>query len=303
MIETDGGSGDVFAELMTTTLYHLPSNLGTGSTTPCSSTADCTGDQSCPNTGFCSGSTSRKHVWKQAVFGIRENVGLAREDRWVEMDPTRRMGVLTHPAWLAAHGANFEDDASMVQRGNWIRAKIFCQSFGTLDDVQGLVAMLPAQPEETAMHRSARDRVYLATESPETEGSAECFGCHQYMNSLGAPFELFNHAGFERESDHGAPPDGSTVVDNLPDPALNGTYATPFEFVQAIASSNYARRGFVRHAFRFFMGRDEVLADGCTLVEMETALGSTGSYFAMLEALVRSETFVYRHDPALGDDR
>lgn len=301
VVETDAGAGDVFNELMTSSLYHLPSNLGSGGSIPCASEDDCpdTGATRCPNTGFCSGSVSRYHVWKQAVFGLRENVGLERADRWLSME--RRRGVLTHPAWLAAHGGNFEDDASLVERGNWIRSQLFCQSFGTLDDVQGLVAMLPAQPEEAADLLSARARVFQATESEETEGASACFGCHQYMNSLGNPFEAFNHAGFERAYDHGGDVDGSTVVDNLPDAALNRAYANPLEFVEALGGSAYARRGFVRHAFRFFMGRDEVLGDSCTLVEMEDALERTGSFFSMLEALLMSETFTHRRDTDLDE--
>ena len=296
VIETDQGDGDVFEELMTTTTWHLPSNLGAGSSVPCSSAMDCEGtsQQYCTHTGFCTGSTRRSHYWMQAVFGVRENVGTAREDRWVEMDASRRMGVLTHPAWLAAHGGNFEDDASLVLRGNWIRRRVFCQSFGDLSDVRGLVAMLPAQPEDGPM-LSARQRVVHATEDPATEDAASCFGCHQFMNSLGYPFELYNHAGFERAYDHGGAVDGSTVIDNLPDPALNRAYASPMELVQAIATSREARRGFVRHAFRFFMGRDEVLEDRCTLMEMEAALNESGSFFAMIEALISSETFEYRH--------
>lgn len=304
VLETDEGDGDIFEELLTTTTWHLPSNLGAGSSRRCESEADCSdGQPRCATTGYCTSTTSRYHIWMQAVFGIHENVGTSREDRWVEMDPSRRMGVLTHPAWLAAHGANFEDDASLIERGLWIRTQIFCQSFGSLDDVQGLVAMLPARSDDGSDRLSARQRVFQATEDPEVEGTQACFGCHQYMNSLGYPFELFNHAGFERATDHHGAPDGSTVIDNLPDPALNRAYATPFELLQAIAMSAYARRGFVRHAFRFFMGRDEVLADGCTLVEMEEALNRTGSYLSMLEALVASETFVYRHMPEEGDGR
>ncbi|MFK7989110.1 MAG: DUF1588 domain-containing protein [Sandaracinaceae bacterium] len=292
VVETDEGSGDVFEELMTTTTWHLPSNLSAGSTIPCTDDSVC-GEQTCTHTGYCTDSTRRSHYWMQAVFGIRDNVGTAREDRWVEMDEGQRMGVLTHPAWLAAHGGNFEDDASLVVRGNWIRRRLFCQSFGDLSDVRGLVAMLPPQPDDGML--SARQRVYQATEDPETENAASCFGCHQFMNSLGNPFELYNHAGFERAYDHGGAPDGSTVVDNLPDPALNRAYATPMEMVQAFGASEEARRGFVRHAFRFFMGRDEVLEDACTLVEMEAALAENGSFFAMMEALISTETFTHRH--------
>ena len=45
-----------------------------------------------------------------------------------------------------------------------------------------------------------RERIVEKTEAPE------CIGCHQLMNPLGYPFEIYNHAGFLRESDHGAAP-------------------------------------------------------------------------------------------------
>jgi hypothetical protein len=129
----------------------------------------------------------------------------------------------------------------------------------------------------------------------ESEDGDTCRSCHEEMNSLGLPFETFNHAGFERASDHGSAPDSSTVITNLPDSSLNRNYSTTQEFIEALAGSAYARRGFVRHAFRYFMGRPEVLADGCTLAEMEATLDETGSFFAMMEALIVSQTLTHRH--------
>jgi len=202
--------------------------------------------------------------------------------------PEDRLGVLTHPAWLSSHGGNFEDGPSMVYRGRWIRENLFCETVPGLDLVMVEAKLLPSSPE-----LSARERMFQTLE--ESEDGPTCRSCHDLMNPLGLPFESFNHAGFVRVEDHGAAPDGSTVVANLPDPALNGTYAGSADFIQALARSPYARRGFIRHAFRFFMGRDEVMADGCTLAEMEAALDETGSFFSMMEALISSETFTHRH--------
>jgi hypothetical protein len=252
------------------------------------------GDPRCPNyftctaIGRCGGSISGAGPTEAPrVYGIDTPIEAFPDERWVTMHAAR-LGVLTHPAWLATHGAAFEDDASLVHRGRWIREQLFCQTVPPLE-----LVMVEAQLVPSAEDLSARDRVRLSTE--EGPAAATCWGCHALMNPLGLPFETFNHAGFERATDHLAPPDGSTVIDNLPDPALNRSYADPIEFLTALSESRYARRGFIRHAFRFFMGRDEVLADGCTLLAMEAALDETGSFFAMLEALVSSETFTYRH--------
>jgi hypothetical protein len=295
VLETDSSGDDFFERLLTTREWLLPANLSVTGETPCTDASDCSGSQVCPSeVGRCSGNTWRSYFGSTWAYGWTDPIEDDDAERWVTV-PALRIGVLTHPAWLTAHGGNFEDDASLVLRGHWVRTQLFCQSFGDLSDVQGLQAMLvPSDPD-----LSARQRVRRSTEpgvDPEgdDEVTAQCFGCHSYMNSLGFPFELFNHAGFERAEDHGGAPDGSTVIDNAPDDALNAAFAGPEEFIRALASSAFARRGMVRHAFRFFMGRDEVLADGCTLLEMEEALESTGSFLAMLEALISSETFVRR---------
>ncbi|MAQ16528.1 MAG: hypothetical protein CMN30_32350 [Sandaracinus sp.] len=295
VIESDAAGTDVFEALMTTRHWYIGSNMIAASDQMCATDADCPGTCD-PYVGVCVGSTWQSWAGSNWVYDVTDAIATDEASRWVTLpaDGPRR-GVLTHPAWLGAHGGNFEDDASLVLRGHWLRTELFCEQVGGLDNVQGLQAMLvPSDPE-----LSARERVRRSTEpgvDPEGDDAttSQCYGCHQSMNSLGFAFETFNHAGFARVEDHGGAPDGSTVIDNLPDPALNGSYATVTELVDAIAGSAYARRGMVRQAFRYFMGRDEVLADGCTLVEMEAALESTGSFFAMMEALVSSETFVRR---------
>lgn len=268
VIESDASHQDVFRALFTTRLAYL---------------------QAQP--------TVNDHEQANWAFGWSAHVDATDTARWMTYpDDSMRLGVLTHPAWLAAHGGNFEDDASLVHRGRWLRTELFSQPVGELSDVRGLQAMLGA----SASDQSARQRVRRATEpgvdpnaGPDTASGA-CWSCHKAMNPLGYPFEQFNHAGFERATDHGGPPDGTTVIDDLPDPALNRAYVDVADFMSALAQSRYARRGMIRHAFRYFMGRDETPADGCTLVEMEAALDRDGSFFSMLEALVSSQTFVWR---------
>jgi hypothetical protein len=247
----------------------------------------CSNYNVCSALGRCANSISRGPTEATRVYGIDEPIEAFPDERWVTMHDAR-LGVLTHPAWLASHGGAFEDDASLVLRGKWIRERLFCETVPPLELVMVQAQLVPSSEE-----LSARERVRESTEvGPD---AATCLGCHRLMNPLGLPFEVFNHAGFERVEDHGGPVDGSTVIEDLPDPALNRSYATHTEFITALSESRYARRGFIRHAFRFFMGRDEVLSDGCTLAEMEAALDETGSFFAMLEALVSSETFTHRH--------
>jgi hypothetical protein len=288
VIESEASGADVLRTLLTTRMWRLPSNLAMANDTACTSSAECPDGLRCqPAIGLCANSSSNSTVSAHRVYGLTENVPATSEGRWVMVPEGQRAGVLTHPAWLIAHGGNFEDDASAVLRGRWIREHLYCQTVPGLDLVMVEAQLVPSDPA-----LRARDRVRVSIE--EGAESATCMGCHRLMNSLGMPFEIYNHAGFLRDSDHGMTPDGRSVIDNAPDPSLNGEVADALELSEMLSESPYARRCFIRHVFRYFMGRDETAADACTLTAMESAFAG-GSFFAMLEALVTSDTFLYRH--------
>ncbi len=287
VVESASSGKDVFAALFTSLQWRLPSDHVNLNSQTCMVDADCTMDpnyKSC-NEVFhvCGDSVSGGTSHHARVYNV-EGVPDTQAGRWVTMNAAERSGVLTHPAWLAAHGANFEDDASLVHRGRWVREKLFCQTVPGLENVM-------VQAKLGAHGPSARERVDAATISGPS--SQTCQGCHRLMNPLGYVFEIYDHAGFVRETDHGHAPDGSTMITNAPDPELNRAFQNAVEFSQAIADSPYAKRCFIRQAFRYFMGRDETMQDACTLAAMENALNS-GSFVDMLTVLVESETFQYR---------
>jgi hypothetical protein len=122
------------------------------------------------------------------------------------------------------------------------------------------------------------------------------------MNSLGYPFEEFNHAGFRRAFDHGAEgeevaPSGVSLLTAKPDPSWPDEVSGALELSELISNSDQARRCFVRQTFRYFAGRDERPSDGCVLAAMEERLNNTGSMFEMLQALVNSRAFQDRVAP------
>lgn len=291
VIDAEQSGEDVFRALLTGRKWRLPSNLATSNGVACQTNADCAayaGYTRCPaGSGTCSGSTSNAHASVQRVYGLSGNVPDTQDGRWVDMPANERAGVLTHPAWLTAHGGNFEDDASAVMRGKWIREHLYCQTVPGLDLVRVEAQLVPSAPE-----LSARDRIRVSIE--EGPQADTCMGCHRLMNSLGMPFEIYNHAGFMRASDHGRTPDGRSTIVDAPDPSLAGDVADATELSEMLADSPYARRCFVRHVFRYFMGRDETMADACTLASMESAFEG-GSFFAMIDALVTSDSFRFRH--------
>jgi len=223
--------------------------------------------------------------YSNRLFGLDGDIAYTRDARWNTLPDTERAGLLTHPVWLAAHGDAFESGPSIIHRGKWVRENLFCETVPPLE----LVTVEAKLPDSDGT-QSARQRV---EEGIETR--AECMACHQYMNDLGKPFELYNHAGGVRVDDHGAAPDGSTAVSNAPDPSLNGSYADPMAFTAALADNDYVERCFIRHTFRFFAGRDETYADACVLADMEASYdASGGSFVALLETLATHDAMTYR---------
>ena len=69
----------------------------------------------------------------------------------------------------------------------------------------------------------------------------------------------------------------------------------PIELVHKLADSERVRQVFVRHAFRYWMGRNETLDDAATLRRADKAyVESGGSMKTMIVSLLTSDSFLYR---------
>jgi len=238
------------------------------------------------NEGYQEGESN---IWKSTAdmnraYNVQGQTAATREARWIELPEDERAGVLTHPAWLGAHSLSFENDPNLVHRGKWIREELLCQN------VPDLPLNVDAALSEESKDLSARERI-----STQIDADPYCAGCHDYMNPLGYPFEIYNHAGFIRIEDHGSPPNGSSELINMPAPELDGPVTSAVDMSERFASSQYTKRCFIRQTFRYFTGREETMADACTMAALEQAYDdSGGSFRALLAALFASESFQYR---------
>ncbi len=67
------------------------------------------------------------------------------------------------------------------------------------------------------------------------------------------------------------------------------------DLTDRLAKSPRVRQSIIRHAFRYFMGRNEVLSDSKTMIDAEQAyLESGGSFDAVIVSLLTSDSFIYR---------
>ncbi len=222
-----------------------------------------------------------------------------------------RKGLLTHPAWLIAHAQNLESDP--IHRGKWVREKLLA---GIIPDVPITVDAV-IDPNHT---KTMRQRMEIKT------GAEACWRCHQKMDPLGFPFELYDDFGRFRTEENlehpenlikkapaynspieeltfGAmlpvyktlPVDPRGVLDSTGDPKLDGEVKDTFELVDRLAKSQKVRQSIIRHAFRFFMGRNENLSDSKTLIDAEKAyLDSKGSFDEVIVSLLTSDSFIFR---------
>lgn len=200
----------------------------------------------------------------------------------------QRLGILTHPSWLVSHSDAMDNHA--IHRGRWIRERLLG---GGIPDVPITVdAMLPDEP-----HNTLRERMRVTRET-------YCWTCHQKMDPLGLPFEMYNHAGLYRETELGKPVDTSGEIIDSGDPALDGEVVNAIELIEKLAESERAEQVFVRHAFRFWMGRNETLNDAPVLQAAHRAYkDSGGSMRALLVSLLTSDAFLYRSrsEPTLAE--
>ena len=226
-------------------------------------------------------------------------------ERIYEMPADHRMGILTHPSWLFAMSSNTDNHA--IHRGKWIREKLLGQR---IPDVPITVdAKLPDEP-----HNTLRTRMQVTREE-------YCWKCHKQMDPLGMPFEQFSHVGVFRTTEEvvdkektndpknfgkdgkptgtkytTVPLNTTGVLDGTGDPKLDGPVKDPFDLIRRLAASQRVEQVFVRHVFRFFMGRNETVEDGPVLVAAHRAYRDNGgSLSALLTSLLTSDSFLYRN--------
>lgn len=210
----------------------------------------------------------------------------------ITLPEEERLGLLTHPGWLTAHSLNQPTDPHPVHRGRWIRENLLCDDIPQLP--VGVEAKLPEIPNATV-----NARLHMAT-GPDVE-AGYCWNCHQKMDPLGMPFEIYDHYGRYRTQEMVG--DGSLVAVDTEatlvatgDPNLDGkTVNDAKEMIALLAQSERVEGCFVRQAFRYFMGRSETYDDACVLADMREAYRSSGGSFQeMLVTLLSHDAFLYR---------
>jgi hypothetical protein len=202
-----------------------------------------------------------------------------------------RAGMLTHPAWLIAYSLN--DHTDPIRRGKWVRERLLA---GVVLDVPITVdATIPVDH-----HKTLRERLTVTEKQ-------ECWRCHEQMNPLGHPFEIYDDFGRYRTEEFldklpkvndqypTKPVNATGAITGTGEKGVDGEVKDALELIKKLAHSERVRQSMIRHVFRYYMGRNEMLSDSVTLMAADKAyLESGGSFKALLVSLLTSDSFLYR---------
>ena len=129
------------------------------------------------------------------------------------------------------------------------------------------------------------------------------FGRYRTRENLEHPDNLIEPAKRGETNAFGAslpvyktlPVDARGELKGTGDPELDGEVDGAFDLIDRLAKSDKVRQSIIRHAFRYFLGRNETLSDSKTLIDADKAyLKSNGSFDEVVVSLLTSDSFIYR---------
>ncbi len=221
-------------------------------------------------------------------------------------EDTFRAGMLHDLSWLITHSTNDQNDP--VHRGIWIRTHLLA---GNVPDLPiGVDAKIPEDHDKTLRQRF------------EVTKADECWKCHKHFEPLGMPFESFTDRGWVRTGMYYHKKqkrfetmltpdkiksglekgelveysfDTSGKITGTGEAGIDGPVKDANELVTKLAKSTRVRQSIIRHCFRYWMGRNEMLSDSRTLIAAEKSyLDSGGKFSELLVSLLTSDSFLYR---------
>ena len=195
----------------------------------------------------------------------------------VDLDPQRRMGLLTQAGMLS--GTIHSNETNPVTRGAFITRALMCNDIPFPEDEDVSDEVTPPDPDSGA---TARERFAKHNDDPV------CAACHVFMDPLGLTFENYDAVGLWRETENGVEIDASGSLPGL------GDVAGPFELIEGIAAAEATHACFVTHWSNFAYGRTANEADACTQQRLIEQFESSGhDVQQLLLGLTQTDEFLY----------
>jgi hypothetical protein len=204
----------------------------------------------------------------------------------VDLDPTRRAGLLTHVGILASLAKANQTDP--VHRGKFVRERLLCETVSPPPPNANIT------PPEISPDATTRERFNQHRANPA------CAGCHALMDDIGLGFEHYDAIGEWRDTENGEAIDATGTIAGSD---VEGDFDGAIELAHKLAQSQQARECFAQTWFRFAHGRSVTEADMGQIARLTETFNDSSS--PILELLVQvTQTRAFRHqlvpDPNVG---
>ena len=203
--------------------------------------------------------------------------------RKVDLDPTRRGGMLTQSAFLTSHGA--PGGSHPVKRGAELLERMLCVE-------------LPPPPPNLPTVNPPKDNVSTRERFAVHGANACAVGCHALIDPLGFSFEHYDGIGAYRANDGGKPVDAKGTVE------LGGkvkSFSNAPELTKLLAESDEVKQCMSKQLLRYVLKRKDAAGDEASLAQVASAFADAKfDVRELIVALTTANVFLSRQ-PSLDE--
>ncbi len=210
-----------------------------------------------------------------SVYGLTGITG--SNLRKVDLDPTRRAGLLTQAAFLTSHGA--PGGSHPIKRGAEVLERLLCVE-------------LPTPPPDLPPVNPPKDNV-STRERFDAHGQNSCaVGCHALIDPLGFAFEHYDGIGAYRANDGGKPVDATGTLE------LAGEvkpFKNAIELDGLLADSAEVKQCMSKQLLRYMLKRKNLAGDEASLDKVAKAFAEAQyDVRELIVALTNTNIFLSR---------
>ncbi len=197
----------------------------------------------------------------------------------VQLDPSQRAGLLTHPSLLAIF--SYGDMTSPVHRGKFIRERFLC------DDLPSPPPDAPLVVPDVGPGATTRERFAAH------QNESYCRGCHQFMDPIGLGFEHYDALGRYRAQEHGRDVDASGEIFGETD--SKGAFVGARQLAERLAQSDDVNACVLEQMLSYATGRPPTEEDACSLPSLLTSFkAADGNLQEALVMITQTDAFRLR---------
>lgn len=210
-----------------------------------------------------------------SVYGLTGVTG--SNLRKVDLDPTRRAGMLTQAAFLTSHGA--PGGSHPVKRGAELLERLLCVE-------------LPVPPANLPPVNPPKENVSTRERFADHGKNSCAVGCHALIDPLGFAFEYYDGVGAYRANDGGKPVDATGTIELG---GKVGSFKNAIELSNLLAESDEVKQCMSKQLLRYMLKRKDLVGDEASLDKVAKAFaGAQYDVRELIVALTTTNIFLSR---------